>query len=100
MDQHPDGSPARTLMTRRRFVALMALGAAVSVLPSPPAEAAPSMGPALQEGAPTVLPHAASVTWWGHVPLMVAVEKGFFSDVGLTVELVPIVASSDRMLAI
>src|SRR5204863_8228749 len=63
---------------------------------------APAEPPAVNqtEAGPTNLPHAASLTWYGHVPLMVAIEKNFFKDVGLSVELQPIVASSDRMLAL
>jgi ABC-type nitrate/sulfonate/bicarbonate transport system substrate-binding protein len=76
---------------------------AASPSASPAAAApAPAAAPAVKqtEAGPTNLPHAASVTWYGHVPLMVAIEKGFFKDVGLNVELQPIVASSDRMLAL
>ena len=50
--------------------------------------------------APTKLDHGASTTWFGHVPLMVAIDRGFFKDAGLDVELKPIVKSSDRMLAL
>jgi NitT/TauT family transport system substrate-binding protein len=50
--------------------------------------------------APTKLDHAASTTWFGHVPLMVAIDRGYFKDAGLDVELKPIVKSSDRMLAL
>src|SRR5262245_5541771 len=46
------------------------------------------------------LDHAASTTWFGHVPLMVAIDRGYFKDAGLDVELKPIVKSSDRMLAL
>ena len=89
-------------VSRRRFVGMVAAGAVATMLPATTriASAAPAQAPAYQDGGPTTIPHAASVTWWGHVPLMVAVEKGFFTDAGLQVELVPIVASSDRMLAL
>jgi NitT/TauT family transport system substrate-binding protein len=50
--------------------------------------------------APTKLDHGASTTWFGHVPLMVAIDRGYFKDAGLDVELKPIVKSSDRMLAL
>jgi len=50
--------------------------------------------------APTKLDHGASTTWFGHVPLMVAIDRGYFKEVGLDVELRPIVKSSDRMLAL
>ena len=49
---------------------------------------------------PTKLDHGASTTWFGHVPLMVAIDRGYFKEVGLDVELRPIVKSSDRMLAL
>jgi len=50
--------------------------------------------------APTKLDHGASTTWFGHVPLMVAIDRGYFKEVGLDIELKPIVKSSDRMLAL
>jgi NitT/TauT family transport system substrate-binding protein len=50
--------------------------------------------------APTKLDHGASTTWFGHVPLMVAIDRGYFKEAGLDVELRPIVKSSDRMLAL
>ena len=50
--------------------------------------------------APTKLDQAASITWFGHVPLMVAIDRGYFKEIGLDVELKPIVKSSDRMLAL
>jgi NitT/TauT family transport system substrate-binding protein len=43
---------------------------------------------------------AASTTWWGQIPLMVAIDKGFFRDAGLDVTLRAIVSSSDRMAAV
>lgn len=43
---------------------------------------------------------AASVTWWGQVPLMVAIDKGFFRDQGIEVELKHIPSSSDRLAAL
>jgi ABC-type nitrate/sulfonate/bicarbonate transport system substrate-binding protein len=50
--------------------------------------------------APTKLDHGASTTWFGHVPLMVAIDRGYFKEAGLDVELKPIVKSTDRMLAL
>src|SRR5438067_3986440 len=133
MDQ---ASESTSIVTRRRFVALLGVGATAGLLaacapaappaptaapaakpteaPKPAAPAAPAASPAAAapaapaaapavkqtETGPTSLPHAASTTWWGHVPLMVAIEKDMFKEVGLSVELQPIVASSDRMLAI
>ncbi|HEY6431501.1 MAG TPA: ABC transporter substrate-binding protein [Acetobacteraceae bacterium] len=43
---------------------------------------------------------AGSTTWWGQIPIMVAIDKGFFRDAGLDVTLRPIIASSDRMAAV
>ena len=43
---------------------------------------------------------AGSTTWWGQIPIMVAIDKGFFRDAGLDVTLKPILASSDRMAAV
>ena len=43
---------------------------------------------------------AGSTTWWGQIPIMVAIDKGFFRDAGLDVSLKPIIASSDRMAAV
>ena len=123
MDQ---ASESTSIMTRRRFVALLGLGATAGLLaacapaaapaptaapaakpteapkPAAPAAAAPTAAPAVKqtEAGPTDLPHGLSLTWYGHVPTMVAVEKGFFKDVGLNVELVSIVTSADRMLAL
>ena len=48
----------------------------------------------------TRLDLAASNTWWGQVPLMVAIEKGFFRDQGIETELKHIPASSDRIAAL
>jgi ABC-type nitrate/sulfonate/bicarbonate transport system substrate-binding protein len=141
MERNKDGFGTTGTVTRRRFVALLGLGAGASLLaacapaaaPSPtaapakpaeapaakpaeskpaeaakPAESKPAetkpaaAAPAVKqtEAGPTNLPHAASTTWYGHVPFMVALEKGFFKEAGLNVELQPIVASSDRMLAL
>lgn len=43
---------------------------------------------------------AGSTTWWGQIPIMVAIDKGFFRDAGLDVSLKAIVSSSDRMAAV
>lgn len=43
---------------------------------------------------------AISMTWWGHVPIMLAAEKGYFKEAGLDVELKSIGASSDRVRAL
>lgn len=43
---------------------------------------------------------AASNTWWGHIPLMLAIDKGFFKEQGIDVELKNIGASGDRVAAL
>jgi NitT/TauT family transport system substrate-binding protein len=43
---------------------------------------------------------AGSTTWWGQIPVMVAIDKGYFKDAGLDVTLRPIINSSDRMAAV
>jgi NitT/TauT family transport system substrate-binding protein len=43
---------------------------------------------------------AASYTWWGQVPLMAAIDKGFFREQGIEVELKSIPASGDRLAAL
>jgi ABC-type nitrate/sulfonate/bicarbonate transport system substrate-binding protein len=49
---------------------------------------------------PTKLDLAASNTWWGQVPLMVAIDKGFFREQSIEVELKNIPASGDRVAAL
>lgn len=46
------------------------------------------------------LDFAGSVTWYGQVPVMVAVDKGYFKDAGLTVNYQVILNSSDRLASI
>lgn len=48
----------------------------------------------------TRLDLAASNTWWGQIPLMAAIDKGFFHDQGIEVELKNIPASGDRLAAL
>jgi NitT/TauT family transport system substrate-binding protein len=43
---------------------------------------------------------AISTTWWGHVPIMVAIDKGFFKEQGLDVEVKAIGSSADRIRAL
>src|SRR5258708_27347544 len=43
---------------------------------------------------------AASNTWWGQIPIMVAIDKGFFKEQGIDTELKNIPASGDRVAAL
>lgn len=43
---------------------------------------------------------AASNTWWGQVPIMLAIDKGFFKEQGIETELKNIPASGDRIAAL
>src|SRR5262245_17502688 len=54
--------------------------------------------PALAQNAK--LDAALSNTWWGHVPIMLAVDKGYFKEAGIDVEIKSVPASSDRARAV
>ena len=43
---------------------------------------------------------AGSVTWFGQVPIMVAIDKGFFKQQGLDIEYQVILNSSDRLASV
>jgi len=43
---------------------------------------------------------ALSNSWWGHIPIMLAVDKGYFKEVGIDVEVKSVPASADRVRAI
>src|SRR5205823_2733608 len=57
-------------------------------------------GAAAQSAAPVKLDFAGSVTWMGQVPVMVAIDKGYFKDEGLDVEIKVVLNSSDRIAAL
>jgi NitT/TauT family transport system substrate-binding protein len=50
--------------------------------------------------APTKLDFGGSVTWLGQVPILAALEKGFFKEEGLEVEFKTILTSYDRIAAL
>ncbi|MBM3599904.1 MAG: ABC transporter substrate-binding protein [Alphaproteobacteria bacterium] len=50
--------------------------------------------------AQTKVGFAGSVTWFGQVPIMVAIEKGFFKEQGIEVNYQVILNSSDRIAAL
>ncbi|RTE92205.1 ABC transporter substrate-binding protein [Bradyrhizobium sp. LVM 105] len=58
-----------------------------------------ALRPAAAEPMPK-LDFAGSVTWLGQVPILVAIEKGFFKDEGLDVNVKVILSSSDRIRAV
>ena len=78
-------------MTSRSRRALLALTAVLAVLPTI------VVGARAQE---TKLAFAGSVTWYGQVPIMVAIEKGFFKEQGLEIDYKIILNSSDRIAAV
>jgi NitT/TauT family transport system substrate-binding protein len=43
---------------------------------------------------------ALSNSWWGHIPIMLAIDKGYFKEVGIDVEAKSVPASADRVRAI
>ncbi len=65
------------------------------------AGAANYTSPAAAQGAPpTKLDFAGSVTWFGMVPILIAVEKGFYKEQGLDVTYRVVLNSSDRIRAL
>lgn len=77
----------------KRQFATMALGAMVAVgaWASTASDAQADM-PKLDVG--------ISTTWWGHIPIMVAIDKGYFKELGVDVEIKPIGSSADRIRAV
>lgn len=43
---------------------------------------------------------AGSVTWYGQIPIMVAIDKGFFKEQGVDVQMQVILNSSDRLASV
>lgn len=58
-----------------------------------------SAGPAAAQE-PTSFKFAGSPTWFGQVPIMVAIDQGYFTDEGLDVEFTTILSSYDRIAAL
>lgn len=52
------------------------------------------------QAAPNKLDFAGSVTWLGQVPIMVAVDRGFFKEEGLDVDYKVILSSVDRVMSV
>jgi len=57
-------------------------------------------GPAEVRAQTPKLDVGISLTWWGHVPIMLAVEKGYFKEQGLDVTVQSIGSSADRIRAV
>lgn len=79
---------------KRDYVLLGLLASVMAVLAAM-APIAPS-----RAQAPTKVSFAGSVTWYGQVPIMVAIEKGFFKEQGIEVDYKIILNSSDRIAAL
>lgn len=58
------------------------------------------MGSLAQAQAPTTVVFAASGTWYGQVPIFVAIDKGFFKSRHVEVDYRSIIASADRLTAV
>lgn len=84
---------------RRLTTAFVAMTAAVLLVVVPGGPGGGGLASA-QSAKPTKLDFAGSVTWLGQVPIMVAIEKGFFKEQGLEVNFQIILASSDRIRAL
>jgi NitT/TauT family transport system substrate-binding protein len=80
---------ARSIATNSiAFMASFAIGALAA------------LGGASAQSAMPKLDFAGSVTWMGQVPVMVAIDKGYFKDAGLDVEIKVVLNSSDRIAAL
>lgn len=85
----------RFLAARRWLAASLALNATLSLaVLGLTVSGAPSSAENLK------LDAALSNSWWGHVPIMLAVDKGYFKEVGIDLEVKSIATSSDRIRAV
>jgi NitT/TauT family transport system substrate-binding protein len=90
------GAVRHKIRAGRRRLCLGLLGATAVALSG---MAGPSAVRA-QTAPPTKFDFAGSVTWLGQVPIMVAIEKGFFKEQGIEVEFKTILSSGDRIAAL
>lgn len=89
----PPRRPPRTALLAAAACAGVALAGALGTAEIAHAQDA-------QPDAPTELTFGGSTTWIGQVPIMVALEKGFFEEQGLDVEFRTILTSGDRLAAL
>jgi NitT/TauT family transport system substrate-binding protein len=73
---------------RSRMILTLAVTAAFALLAAMPSADAQKLG------------FAGSVTWFGQVPVMVAIDKEFFKEQGLDIEYQVILNSSDRLASV
>jgi NitT/TauT family transport system substrate-binding protein len=93
MGQHRDGSAGgawrlAAAPLRSFTLAVLLCGFALSGARTAAAQPMPQLG------------FAGSVTWYGQVPIMVALDKGFFKAQGLDVTYQVILASGDRLASV
>ncbi|WP_114947826.1 ABC transporter substrate-binding protein [Microvirga calopogonii] len=90
------GLPRRRARFARRSVLGLLGGAALTLLTA----VSGHQGAIAQSAPPTKFDFAGSVTWLGQVPVMIAIEKGFFKEQGVDVEFKTILSSGDRIAAL
>lgn len=78
-------------LTRRSYFASLLCTAALALVSTYPHGVARAQD--------TKVAFAGSVTWYGQVPILVAIEKGFFKEQGIEVDYKIVLNSSDRIAA-